>query len=130
MDQVSARGETLKLLFVYNAKAGLLAGIIDSVHKTLSPGTYACDLCAITYGATSMKPEWREWLKRLALPTQFFHLDDFRAAWPDAHFALPAILSERSGKLEALVSPSEFKTVSSVNELIMLLEKKLEYTSV
>ncbi len=116
----------MKLIFVYNAKAGLLAGIMDSIHKTVSPGTYPCDLCAITYGMTSMKPEWRRWLKRLTIPTLFFHLDDFRKAWPDAHFSLPAVLAERGGKLEALVSPSEFKTIREVSELIVLLEKKLE----
>ena len=119
----------MKLIFVYNAKAGLIDGIMDSVHKTLSPGTYPCDLCAITYGMTSMKPEWRDWLKRLAMPTQFFHLDDFRQAWPDAHFALPTILSERHGKLETLVSASEFKAVKDVSALIILLEKKLESAS-
>jgi hypothetical protein len=129
MDQIASRGTALRLIFVYNAKSGLLAGIMDSIHKTVSPGTYPCDLCAITYGMTAMKPEWRDWLKRLTIPTKFFHLDDFRETWPDAHFALPAILAERGGKLETLVSPSEFKAISDVRELIVLLEKKLERAS-
>jgi hypothetical protein len=38
-----------ELLFVYNADAGLVTGLLDTLHKVLSPSTYSCSLCAITY---------------------------------------------------------------------------------
>ena len=48
-----------RLVFVYNADGGRLAGLKDMFHKILSPSTYPCSLCAVTYGATSMQPQWR-----------------------------------------------------------------------
>ena len=48
-----------RLIFVYNADGGRLAGLQDMFHKILSPATYSCSLCAVTYGATSMRPEWQ-----------------------------------------------------------------------
>ena len=41
----------MRLVFVYNANAGLVAGMLDSVHKVVSPATYPCSLCAVTYFA-------------------------------------------------------------------------------
>lgn len=46
-----------RLFFVYNADGGRLAGLKDMSHKFFSPATYPCSLCAITYGATLMRPE-------------------------------------------------------------------------
>jgi len=51
-----------RLVIVYNANAGLMAGVMDSVHKIVSPSTYPCQLCAVTYGLTSMRKEWRAFL--------------------------------------------------------------------
>jgi hypothetical protein len=115
----------MRLVFVYNANAGLLAGVMDSLHKTLSPSTYPCDLCAITYGATRMKGAWRDWLARLELPTQFFHRPDFKATWPGVTEALPAIFLEQNERLSVLVAAAEFIGVKQVDELIALLESKL-----
>jgi hypothetical protein len=40
----------MKLLFVYNADSGLFNSIAEAAHKIVSPQTYRCDLCRITYG--------------------------------------------------------------------------------
>ena len=115
----------MKLAFVYNANAGIMAAVMDSLHKIVSPSTYACDLCAITYGLTSMKREWRDWLRTLDIPTHFYHRPDFKADWPDVTEPLPAIFLERDGKLEIMVSAAEFKGVTRVNQLITLLDRAL-----
>jgi hypothetical protein len=115
----------MKLLFVYNANAGLAAGMMDSLHKLVSPRTYACDLCAITYGLTRMNPEWKAWLKAQAFEAVFYHRPDFRAAYPGVAVALPVILVDRAAQIETLVSADDFKTTSSVDELIALIEARL-----
>jgi hypothetical protein len=115
-----------ELVFVYNANAGLVAGMMDSVHKLVSPATYSCDLCAITYGLTSMDKTWRIWLRALTLPTRFYHRPDFKADWPEVTAPLPAIFVHRGNTLDTLVSASEFKAVESVNALIALLEQKMK----
>lgn len=115
----------MKLVFVYNAEAGLLNGIMDSIQKVVSPSTYACDLCAITYGLTTMNSKWRVWLKQLDMPAQFFHRADFRRAWPDENVRLPAILMEKDDQLTALIAADAFESIKHVDQLIAVLEGKL-----
>ena len=115
----------MRLVFVYNAEAGLVRGIMDSIHKVASPSTYACGLCAITYGLTSMNPKWRTWLKELDIPTAFFHRRDFRRAWPEARVALPAILLENRHRLIPVIGAEAFAKIKDVDQLISVLEDRL-----
>ena len=114
------------LLFVYNANAGLIAGVIDSVHKTLSPATYPCSLCAVTYGAMSMRPEWRRWLQAQPWTAVFHHRPDFRAAWPEfADLALPAILRRDAAQLTLLIGAEEMQRLTDIPALIAAIETRL-----
>jgi hypothetical protein len=116
----------VKLIFVYNANAGLAAGIMDSLHKLVSPSTYECDLCAITYGLTRMDPQWKAWLKAQAFEAVFHHRPDFHAAYPAlADVPLPVILSDRGGTVETLVAAPDFSGIDSVDALIALIEQRL-----
>jgi hypothetical protein len=113
------------LVFVYNANAGIAAGIIDSIHKVVSPSTYSCDLCALTYGLARMNPRWRDWLRNLPLEAKFFHKPDFCEAWPENHEQLPAVFLCRKGDLQILMSAAEFRVIDSVDGLIERLETLL-----
>ena len=115
----------MRLAFVYNANAGLMAAFMASVHKIISPSSYACDLCAITYGLTSMNPQWRDWLRAPGIPPPFHHPPDFKADWPRVEEPLPAIFLEQDGTLDTLVSAAEFKDIKQVDQLIALMERKL-----
>ena len=72
-----------------------------------------------------MKSEWRAYIERLPFAVTFHHRDDFAAAWPDARFALPAILIERSGRLQELVTAAELDEVPDVTALMALLDERL-----
>jgi hypothetical protein len=115
----------VKLVFVYNANAGIAAGIMDSIHKTLSPATYLCSLCAITYGAVRMEPNWKAWLKAQSFESVFYHRPDFRAAYPDLEVDLPVVLIERDGTVMPLVRADEFSNAPNVGALIALIESRL-----
>jgi len=52
-----------KLIFVYNADSGLLNAMKDWAHKIVSPETYPCSLCALTYDNLGMRRPWREFIK-------------------------------------------------------------------
>ncbi|UVO55274.1 hypothetical protein [Sphingomonas sp. SUN039] len=111
-----------RLIFIYNADGGIAQAIMDSVHKTLSPSTYPCSLCAITYGAFTMDPRWRAWLKALPVPSMFYHKDDS----PYRDLALPVVLVERSGQVETLVSAERLDLLSTVDALIAEIEARLQ----
>ena len=115
-----------RLVFVYNANAGLLAGALDSIHKTLSPATYACDLCALTHGAFTMRPRWRSWLKSLSIQADFYHRPDFRVAYPAfADEPLPLVGIVLQDRLSVLLSRDELSELKSLDELVSALQSKL-----
>lgn len=71
------------LVFVYNADSGRLNALLDSAHKLLSPATYSCRLCELTYGLASEKREWQAFRQSLSEPVVFLHRDEFFRAYPD-----------------------------------------------
>lgn len=118
------------LIFVYNANGGLFSAMADAAHKLISPATYPCSLCAITYGAVSMRGEWKSYLKRLPHDTRFYHRDDFARDWPDEVAALPAIFVQTGpGALAVLAAKQDLDKVQSVVELMDLLDERLARVS-
>ena len=103
-----------QLLFVYNADAGVLNGLKDLVHKIVSPRTYACDLCAITYDFAGMRTQWKEAVAALPLPASFLHRDEFRKVHPMmSRPALPAVFTvDAAGQLVLLISAAEMKPLA------------------
>ena len=115
-----------RLLFVYNADAGLLPGLKDLFHKLLSPATYPCSLCAVTYGAATVRPEWQRFIKALPLPVEFLHRDEFAHAYP-AHGGarLPAAFAvAENGALTPFLSAAELDA-TDLNGLMELVRARL-----
>ena len=80
---LSLHGENISskkdgLIFVYNAKSGRLNAAIDYFHKIVSPETYDCNLCILTYDNFGKKKEWKAFLKSLEVPIQFLYADDMK----------------------------------------------------
>jgi hypothetical protein len=114
------------LVIVYNADEGLFAALLDAVHKLVRPATYPCALCAITYGAVSMRGAWRDWLKAQPFAAEFYHRQDFARAFPAlAHLPLPAILRRDEDELALLLGPEDMRSEMCVSELIAAVEAKL-----
>jgi hypothetical protein len=79
-----------KLLFVYNADSGLLNGLKDLLHKNISPQTYACRLCAVTYDNFGMISDWRKFWQGLGKPVEFLHRDELAQQYGLKEVSLPA----------------------------------------
>ena len=115
-----------RLLFVYNADGGRLAGLKDLFHKILSPATYPCSLCAVTYGAASILPEWQQFIKALPLPVEFWHRDEFVEAYPQwGSHPLPAAFAvAENGELTPFIQAREMDA-ADLNGLIALVRQRL-----
>jgi len=115
-----------RLIFVYNADGGRLAGLKDMFHKILFPSTYPCSLCAITYGATSMRPEWREFVQHLPVPVDFLHRDEFVRGYPQwAQHPMPAAFAlGENGQLTSFIE-SLVMDATDLNGLMELVRKQL-----
>jgi hypothetical protein len=84
---------TRELIFVYNADSGLFNALADAAHKALSPQTYACNLCRVTYGLLREKRAWRDFVATLGCRTSFLHRDELARRFPGLEIALPAVVS-------------------------------------
>ena len=115
-----------RLLFVYNADGGPLTGLKDMFHKILSPATYPCSLCAVTYGATSMRPEWQQCIKNLPVPVAFMHRDEFGRDYPQwrTHPLPAAFAATEAGVLTPFIAASEMDA-ADLNGLMKLVQERL-----
>lgn len=117
------------VLFVYNADTGLFSVVTDYAHKILSPKTYPCTLCALTYGTMGMNNKWKDFIATLALPVEFLHRDEFIKlhALPDTQ--LPAAFVKKGESIAQLITAAEINACTSVDDLIVLVTKKVESVS-
>jgi hypothetical protein len=118
--------KTATLIFVYNADGGVWNALGDMVHKIVSPATYPCSLCALTYGPVSMRPAWRRFLGGIGLPTRFLYRDEFRTERDRRDLPLPVVLLGReAGPPDVLVSAAELSALPDLPALIALIETRL-----
>ncbi len=106
------------LIFVYNADSGVLSAAKDWVHKIVSPRTYECSLCAVTFGNLGMRPQWRRYVKMLPMPVRFIHRDELRQQHPTLSDPLPAAYAVTAGRPELLIDQATMEACSSVDQLI------------
>lgn len=116
-----------RIILVYNEGNRLFEAVSGWSHKLLSPATYQCALCKITFGLTGMLVAWKNYLQMLPFPVTFLHRDEFRQQFP-AHgtLPLPAILAEKSGRTEVLLSADEIRATGGLSGLIGLMQARLE----
>ncbi len=113
------------LVFVYNADSGLFNSLADMAHKMLSPQTYQCNLCAITYSVSGMKKEWKEFLDGLAISMEFLHRDELKERYGVDGVPLPAIFKKVGDELEVLINADSINSCGSMDDLKSLIQKKL-----
>jgi len=119
-----------KLIFIYNADSGLRNLLIDGAHKILSPSTYACNLCDITFGAFTENKAWKKFRQELEannMALEFLHKDEFAKTYRSKFgykFTFPIVLIETANDLEIFVSTEELNELENAEGLITLLKKR------
>ena len=121
-----------RLILVYNADTGLIEMLKHAVHKQLWPETYPCSLCAMTYGAVSMRGDWKQFWQALDMDVLFYHRDDFTEDFPELgtggarEVALPSILiSEAGEEPHVIIGNEELDAMGDVNDLMARVSAKL-----
>lgn len=117
-----------KLIFVFNADSGVINALKDAVHKIVSPKTYECNLCAVTYGSVSMKPEWKSFIRSLPVAVEFLHRDEFRQVFgtDSGDDEFPAVFGPER---QLLISANQLNKCSSLENLKDLVEAELQIGS-
>ena len=114
-----------KLIFVYNADDSFLSKATDFIHKIVKPETYQCSLCALTYGNVSMKKEWKTFLDSLDYEVAFIYKTAFHNKSKFSGMPVPCILLDDNNVQKVLIAATEMNSLSSLEELIRVLEAKL-----
>ena len=117
----------MKLIFVYNADSGVANALLDGVHKVVSPSTYNCNLCDITFGLISEKKKWKEFRESSDIEMVFLHKDEFlkeyRSKWlPKYDF--PIILSEEKEGFEIYITSEVINKLEDSSALIQEIKKR------
>ena len=116
-----------KLIFVYNADSSVFSQVSDAVKKIVTPSKYECNLCMVTYGAISMKDEWKEFLDALLFEKEFLHRDEFQKQYPELKSAkLPAIFISQNNTLSVLVSADEINIQKNIDGLKNIINGKIK----
>ncbi|PIN95415.1 hypothetical protein COU56_01700 [Candidatus Pacearchaeota archaeon CG10_big_fil_rev_8_21_14_0_10_31_9] len=113
------------LIFVYNADSGIFNSISDSIHKIISPSTYQCNLCKITYGITNEKDEWKNYISSLPYRVIFLHKEEFKKQYPNVKERLPAVFKILGSKTILLISADEINKCKNLSDLKKLVDSRL-----
>ena len=119
--------------------------LLDSAHKIVSPDTYDCKLCELTFGIFKENEDWSRFRKNLLetnpdLQLEFLHKDEFAkqywSKWlPD--YGFPIILSVSDVKqdyndgfgtnsgLDIFINTPEMNSIETVEQLMEAIEKRL-----
>ncbi|MGY8913762.1 MAG: GTPase [Flavobacteriales bacterium] len=118
-----------KMLFVYNANSGKGNTLMDVAHKILSPKTYDCNLCDITFGVISENKLWKRFREQSSLKMEFLHKDEFSKGYASKFghkFTFPIILIETGNGLEVFVGTEELNSFKKPEDLISILKSRSE----
>ncbi|MEJ2162166.1 MAG: hypothetical protein P8X60_02285 [Robiginitalea sp.] len=115
------------LIMVWNAESGWKHALMDSLHKWISPQTYSCSLCQLTYGLAGPRAAWKEFLESLNRPVIFYHRDEFSASGINGDFPgeYPFVLELQDAKWEVLLGPGDLGQMDGLDALLKSLGEKL-----
>lgn len=119
-----------KLLFIYNANSGKINGYLDALHKVVSPKTYTCNLCDITYGVFTENKTWKKFRTGSKIPMEFLHLDEFKKQYASkfgSKHTFPVVLLQNKGELELFISTEELNELKNAEELIQLIVEREKF---
>ncbi len=118
----------MKLIFIYNANSGTINGLLDSAHKILSPSTYNCKLCDITFGVFNEKEVWKNFRETSKTEMIFLHKDEFlkqyRSKWLPK-YTFPIILQEENNELHIFLNTPEINKLEETKALIAAIQEKI-----
>ena len=114
-----------EIIFVYNAKSGFVNDLVDFAHKILSPGTYECNLCFITYGTFTMKKKWVNYIESLPINSIFTNQDKISNN-EMMNVKFPAVFFRDGLEIKELISSNQINDLNQLEQLIIIIDKKLK----
>ena len=108
------------LIFVYNARSGVFNTLIDYFHKMISPSTYECSLCSLTYNNYGRVRVWKQFIQSLNIPVAFKYSDHLSEIGMDKQTKLPVVINTDLSLVASAEEINQCKTISALIELIRI----------
>ena len=114
----------MKLIFVYNADSGMVNTLMDIGHKAISPQTYQCNLCDLTFGLVRENKQWKKFRQESDTDMVFLHRDEFEEKY-DQKFEYPVILKQddERDELKVMMSQAELNQIKTLDGLICEVDR-------
>ncbi len=113
----------MRWIFVYNADSGNLNAAFDLAHKIISPDTYECNLCMLTYGTFSEKKVWKRFRQEAKRDFEFLHKDEFEKKYK-SRYEYPVIVQQIGDDFDVVLARDEIDAIDDVEALIEILNAK------
>tara|TARA_R110000868_G_scaffold327313_3_gene588307 strand:+ start:146 stop:520 length:375 start_codon:yes stop_codon:yes gene_type:complete len=117
-----------KLIFIYNANSGKRNALLDTVHKLVSPNTYDCNLCDITYGLFTENKAWQKFRRTSKLEMEFLHKDEYLNKYKSKFsykFTFPIVLAELTDSLSVFITTKELNEYKNVESLMQAIRERV-----
>ena len=114
-----------ELIFIYNAKSGIVNEFLDFAHKIVSPSTYNCNLCALSYGNFTMKKKWSDFISSLPVRSTFTYKDKV-SEYGYNNIELPSIIFRNGSRSKVIISSEEINKLKKIDQLINILSDRLK----
>ncbi len=115
----------MKIIFVYNANSGLMNTVLDIGHKIISPDTYECNLCAITYGVLTENEEWKAFRESSKNELEFLHKDEFEEKYQEVRDYPIVLVRNQNDELSELLDRNELNKMQTAKDLIQKIQQTI-----
>lgn len=115
-----------EIIFIYNAKSGPINSLIDWAHKIISPKTYECSLCSLTYGNLGKYSKWSKFLESLNMNKSFIYDDQLSDLSFYNNESLPCIFFREDNNYSVLLNNDELDRCENLDALINLIKVELD----
>ncbi len=115
-----------QLLFIYNAKSNIVNKTFDFMHKIISPKTYNCSLCLLTYDKFAERKEWTDFRNSLNIELKFLYSNNFENEFSEEITDYPVVYLKSNNELIKLINTNELNSIKNLQELIKLVTDKLK----
>ncbi|MGK7884236.1 MAG: GTPase [Crocosphaera sp.] len=116
----------MKIIFVYNANSGLMNTVLDIGHKIISPDTYECNLCGITYGVLTENKEWKAFRESSNDELEFLHKDEFEEKYQQVRDYPIVLVSNKNNELSEVLDKDELNKMQTAKDLIQKLQETIK----
>ena len=116
-----------KLIFIYNANSGKHNALLDTMHKIVSPNTYNCNLCDITFGLFTENKTWRKFRETSKVEMVFLHKDEYLKKYKSKFnnkFTFPIVLAEHLESLSVFINTDELNKLKNQEGLTKEIRKR------